>query len=110
MLRYERRHPQEPPRAVGAQCAQGWPRSRLLDHPCRSATAATARFEILEGSLYPALHRLERDGLVTSSWANAAGRKRRVYKLSRKGRATLAQQERDWRRFERAMNLILAGR
>ncbi len=67
-------------------------------------------FEILEGSLYPALHRLERDGLVTSSWANAAGRKRRVYKLSRKGRATLAQQERDWRRFERAMNLILAGR
>lgn len=67
-------------------------------------------FELLEGSLYPALHRLERDGMVTSSWSNVAGRKRRVYKLSRKGRAVLEQQERDWRRFERAMNLVLAAR
>jgi PadR family transcriptional regulator, regulatory protein PadR len=66
-------------------------------------------FELLEGSLYPALHRLERDRLVASSWSNVAGRKRRVYKLTRKGRATLEQQERDWRRFERAMNLVLAG-
>jgi PadR family transcriptional regulator, regulatory protein PadR len=67
-------------------------------------------FELLEGSLYPALHRLERDRVVTSSWSNVAGRKRRVYKLSRKGRAVLEQQERDWRRFERAMNLVLAAR
>lgn len=67
-------------------------------------------FELLEGSLYPALHRLERDRLVTSSWSNVAGRKRRVYKLSRTGRAALEQRERDWRRFERAMNLVLASR
>ena len=67
-------------------------------------------FELLEGSLYPALHRLERDRVVTSSWSNVAGRKRRVYKLSRKGRAVLEQQERDWRRFERAMSLVLANR
>ena len=67
-------------------------------------------FELLEGSLYPALHRLERDRLVTSSWSSVAGRRRRVYKLSRKGRAALEQQERAWRRFERAMNLVLAGR
>jgi DNA-binding PadR family transcriptional regulator len=67
-------------------------------------------FELLEGSLYPALHRLERDGLVTSSWSEVAGRKRRVYKLSRKGQAVLQEQERDWRRFERAMNLVLADR
>jgi transcriptional regulator len=67
-------------------------------------------FELLEGSLYPVLHRLERDGLVTSSWSEVAARKRRVYKLSRKGRAALQAQERDWRRFERAMNLVLADR
>jgi PadR family transcriptional regulator len=67
-------------------------------------------FELLEGSLYPVLHRLERDRLVSSSWSTVAGRKRRVYKLSRKGRAALEQQEHDWRRFERAMNLVLAGR
>ena len=67
-------------------------------------------FELLEGSLYPALHRLERNGLVTSSWSQVSGRKRRVYKLSRKGRAVLQEQARDWRRFERAMNLVLADR
>ena len=67
-------------------------------------------FELLEGSLYPALHRLERDRLVTSSWSSVGGRKRRVYKLSRKGLAALEQQQRDWRRFERAMNLVLADR
>ena len=67
-------------------------------------------FELLEGSLYPVLHRLERERLVTSSWSDVSGRKRRVYKLSRKGRAALEQHERDWRRFERAMNLVLAGR
>jgi DNA-binding PadR family transcriptional regulator len=66
-------------------------------------------FELLEGSLYPALHRLERNRLVTSHWSNVAGRKRRVYTLSQKGRAALEQQESDWRRFERAMNLVLAG-
>src|SRR5205823_7199101 len=65
-------------------------------------------FELLEGSLYPALHRLERDGLVTSSWSQVSGRKRRIYKLSRQGRAVVQEQERDWRRFERAMNLVLA--
>ena len=65
-------------------------------------------FELLEGSIYPALHRLERDRLVTSSWSSVGGRKRRVYKLSQKGLAALEQQQRDWRRFERAMNLVLA--
>lgn len=72
--------------------------------------SSDGEFELLEGSLYPVLHRLERNGLVTSSWSNVAGRKRRVYKLSQKGRARLEQQEQDWRRFERAMNLILADR
>jgi PadR family transcriptional regulator, regulatory protein PadR len=65
-------------------------------------------FELLEGSLYPALHRLERNGLVTSSWSEVGGRKRRVYELSRKGRAAVAEHRNDWRRFERAMNLLLA--
>jgi DNA-binding PadR family transcriptional regulator len=66
-------------------------------------------FELLEGSVYPALHRLERAGLVGSSWSEVGGRKRRVYKLSRRGRVALQEQERDWRRFERAMNLVLAS-
>jgi DNA-binding PadR family transcriptional regulator len=67
-------------------------------------------FELLEGSLYPVLHRLERDGLVTSSWSEVGGRKRRVYKLSRTGRSALNEQQRSWRRFEHAMNLVLTDR
>jgi DNA-binding PadR family transcriptional regulator len=65
-------------------------------------------FELHEGTIYPVLHRLERGGYITSSWSEVGGRKRRVYRLSRKGRAALTEQERDWQRFERAMNLVLA--
>jgi len=66
-------------------------------------------FELLEGSLYPALHRLERDGLVTSSWSEVGGRRRRVYELRPRGRDALEERQGDWRRFERAMNSILAS-
>ena len=66
-------------------------------------------FEVLEGSLYPVLHRLERDGLVSSSWSEVGGRRRRVYQLRPKGRDALGAQRGNWRRFERAMNSILAS-
>ena len=42
-------------------------------------------FKLPEGTIYPALHRLERDGLVTSRWTAASGRKRRVYRITRSG-------------------------
>ena len=71
--------------------------------------ASNGEFELLEGSLYPVLHRLERDGLVSSSWSEVGGRKRRVYRLTSKGRAVLAERERDWSRFARAMNRVLAA-
>jgi PadR family transcriptional regulator, regulatory protein PadR len=69
---------------------------------------SSGEFELLEGSLYPVLHRLERDGLVTSSWSEVGGRRRRVYELRPKGRTALEEQQRNWRRFESAMNAILA--
>src|SRR2546423_1440087 len=58
-------------------------------------------FDVLEGTLYPALHRLEQAGLIKSRWASAAGRRRRVYELTRRGRKALAEQEREWRSFVR---------
>ena len=70
---------------------------------------SAGEFELQEGTVYPALHRLEKSGYVTSSWSQVGGRRRRVYRLSRKGRTVLAEQERDWRRFERAMNLVLGS-
>lgn len=65
-------------------------------------------FELNEGTIYPALHRLERSGHVSSSWSEVGGRKRRVYRLSRKGRSALTEHAHEWRRFERAVNMLLA--
>ena len=50
-----------------------------------------------EGMLYPVLHRLERRGYVKSRWeATEAGRKRRYYSLTAKGRESLAKHRREW--------------
>lgn len=66
-------------------------------------------FDVLEGTIYPALHRLEQAGLVKSSWATAAGRRRRVYELTRKGSKALAEQESEWWTFVRTLNAVLGG-
>jgi transcriptional regulator len=60
-----------------------------------------------EGSLYPALHRLEGGGLVESSWSTAGGRRRRVYRLTRSGRRAVAQSRREWRTFSAAVERVL---
>ena len=65
-------------------------------------------FDLAEGTVYPVLHRLEAAGLLASAWSDAAGRRRRVYRLTRRGRAALSSQERDWRRFADAVEAVLA--
>jgi len=65
-------------------------------------------FDLPEGTIYPALHRLERGGLLTSGWSSAAGRKRRVYRLTRRGRAKLETRRREWRAFSSAVDAVLA--
>jgi PadR family transcriptional regulator PadR len=65
-------------------------------------------FDLAEGTVYPVLHRLEADGLLTSSWSTAAGRRRRVYRLSRRGRSALGKQREEWRSFARAVDAVLA--
>ena len=65
-------------------------------------------FDLPEGTVYPALHRLEAEGLLTSTWASAGGRKRRVYRLTRRGRSALEQRRREWTDFSRAVQGVLA--
>jgi len=65
-------------------------------------------FELAEGTLYPVLHRLEADGLLASSWSEAAGRRRRVYRLTRSGRRALARRREEWSSFVRAVDAVLA--
>ncbi len=63
-------------------------------------------FELPEGSVYPALHRLERAGLVESDWSAAGGRRRRVYVLTARGRRAVAERRREWRSFAAAVNAV----
>ena len=68
---------------------------------------STGVFELAEGSLYPALHRLERDGLLTSSWSAGGGRRRRVYGITPAGRTVLQERRQEWRRFSAAVAAVL---
>ena len=66
-------------------------------------------FDLPEGTIYPALHRLEEAGLLASSWAQADGRRRRVYGLTDEGVAALAAQRTEWRRFARGVQAVLGA-
>ena len=66
-------------------------------------------FDLGEGTIYPALHRLEREGLIESSWTRAAGRRRRVYALTGAGQEALAERRGEWRSFARGMQALLDG-
>jgi transcriptional regulator len=64
-------------------------------------------FDLPEGTLYPALHRLERGGLLSSRWSQVNGRRRRVYQLTARGQRTLARQQHEWRDFARAVHAVV---
>ncbi len=64
-------------------------------------------FDLPEGTIYPALHRLEGAGLLASSWAEGDGRRRRVYALTDEGAAALATEQTEWRAFASSMHAVL---
>lgn len=67
-------------------------------------------FDLPEGTVYPALHRLEQAGLLASSWTTPpGGRKRRVYALTKSGSSALAERRKAWGRFSRAVDTLLDG-
>ena len=64
--------------------------------------------QVPQGSLYPALHRLENRGLLAADWRETeTGREAKFYKLTRKGRAQLDAEAASWRRLTDAVGLIL---
>jgi PadR family transcriptional regulator PadR len=60
-----------------------------------------------EGTLYPALHKLENDGLVESWEGVEKGRPRRYYRITKSGRTMLAKDRAEWRQLSRAVTMIL---
>ncbi len=65
------------------------------------------RFAMLEGTVYPALHRLEELGLVASRSTEVGGRKRRVYELTGLGTQALAERREAWDQFSAGVNAVL---
>jgi len=64
--------------------------------------------QVPQGSLYPALHRLENRGLLAADWKQTdTGRDAKFYRLTRKGRAQLEAETASWRRLAQAVGLIL---
>ena len=66
-------------------------------------------FDLKEGTVYPALHRLERDGKLASDWSAETGRKRRVYALTPAGEAALSSERAAWVTFARGMSGVLGS-
>lgn len=65
------------------------------------------RFDLKEGTVYPALHRLEEAGVVASRVETFEGRQRRTYELTTDGRANLAVRHAEWTDFAASVNAIL---
>ena len=67
-------------------------------------------FELPEGTIYPALHRLEQAGLLSSHWVVAeSGRQRRVSKMTRRGERALTERRAVWQQFSAAIGSLLTG-
>jgi transcriptional regulator len=67
-------------------------------------------FDLPEGTIYPALHRLEQAGLLKSTWTTAdSGRRRRVYTLTKAGIRALAERRATWKQFSEAVGGLLGG-
>ncbi len=65
--------------------------------------------KVEEGSLYPALYRLELDGAISSKWGLSENkRKAKYYEVTRKGKRALAEQEQTWNRLSSAVQRVLA--
>jgi PadR family transcriptional regulator, regulatory protein PadR len=65
--------------------------------------------QVNQGSLYPSIYRLQRQGLIGSHWGvTENNRKARYYKLTTKGRERLAEERQEWRRLSEAVNRVLS--
>jgi PadR family transcriptional regulator len=88
-------------KTVGLGAQHGWGISERLQ-------ISSENLGIRQGSLYPALHRLERRGWIKARWGTSANNRRaKYYELSRKGRAQLEAETAAWRRLSAAIGVVL---
>jgi transcriptional regulator len=91
-------------KALAIAPMHGWGISQRIQTLSRDA------LRIGQGSLYPALYRLERKGFVASTWSTTENnREAKYYQLTAAGRRALAAEQREWRRFVDAVDLVLVA-
>jgi DNA-binding PadR family transcriptional regulator len=61
-------------------------------------------FDLPEGTVYPALHRLERQALLGSRWSEDSARRKKTYHLTPKGQQVLSTRQEEWKKFSKAIN------
>jgi transcriptional regulator len=89
-------------RILSLDAAHGWAIARRIEQMSRDV------LQVQQGSLYPALHRLEQAGWIAATWADTdTGRKAKVYSLTRAGRAQFARELEHWERLSAAVNLVV---
>jgi PadR family transcriptional regulator PadR len=91
-------------KTLALEAMHGWGISQRIQQISNGVLSVT------QGSLYPALHRLERQGWIESHWdASENNRRSKFYQMTRKGRRRLAEETESWERFSAAMGRILGA-
>jgi PadR family transcriptional regulator, regulatory protein PadR len=76
---------------------------------CELRERSGGMLEVAEGTLYPMLHKLEKDGLIRSRWEQVNGRRRRVYAPSARATGAVRERLESWRRLSRAIDSVFAS-
>ena len=91
-------------RTLALEPMHGWGISQRIEQSSRGV------LDVNQGSLYPALQRLEQKGWIESEWLTTENNRRaRVYRLTTAGRRALGHETASWRRYVQAVDLILGG-
>jgi transcriptional regulator len=89
-------------RTLSREPMHGWAVSHRIQEISKDA------LRVNQGSLYPALHRLEEEGLIESEWGvSELGRRAKFYEMTTAGRRQLARESATWRKFSEAVQLVL---
>jgi PadR family transcriptional regulator PadR len=89
-------------RTLSREPMHGWAVSHRIQEISKDA------LRVNQGSLYPALHRLEEEGLIESEWGvSELGRRAKFYEMTAAGRRQLARENATWRKFSEAVQLVL---
>jgi transcriptional regulator len=89
-------------RTVALEPKHGWAIAKRIQQVAREV------LQVQQGSLYPALHRLEQQGWIKAEWGETeGGRKAKFYSLTRAGRAHLEREKAQWERLSAAIDLVL---